>query len=349
MTSSARQVLVAAPSRLHFGLFSLGHSAERQYGGVGVMLQQPGLKLRIASGIASANHSPNDSQSSSPLSVRATQFARRWLEFQANKAGTSPTKLAHLQQELSPLTLQVLSAPPDHVGLGVGTQLGLAVAAGLNAWFHLPAAGALELALSVGRALRSAVGTYGFLSGGLIVEQGRRAGEPISPLDCRIDFPAQWRFLLVRPTAGRGMYGSEESAAMQALPVVPPEVTAALVAEACERMVPAAAMVDFPAFSASLYRYGNLAGNCFSARQGGPYNGPTLTALVELLRSLGSQGVGQSSWGPTLFAVCESQAAAEDLSAKVQSAWSGVELSLQITPAANGGASVLDSSTPHQL
>ena len=71
----------------------------------------------------------------------------------------------------------------------------------------LPSQSPQELALSVGRGLRSAVGTYGFVFGGLIVEQGKLPDEPISPLDCRIDLPEAWRFVLVRPLGLTGIAG----------------------------------------------------------------------------------------------------------------------------------------------
>ena len=330
------QVLINAPSRLHFGLFSLGHKDQRKYGGVGVMLAKPGLKLTITA----ESHLRTQIGVFGPMAERALEFAERWFAFQTTQLGRLRLSKGEFRNLFDRLRLEVLAAPPDHVGLGVGTQLGLSVAAGLNYLFDLPAAEALELALSVGRASRSAVGTYGFLTGGLIVERGRTESEPISPLDCRIDFPADWRFLLVRPTAGRGMHGSEETSAMQALPAVPLETTQALIAEACETLIPAAATANFGAFSRSVYRYGHLAGNCYSTRQGGPYNGPVLTCLVETLRSLGIEGVGQSSWGPTLFAVCESQATADEATQLLLSVWKGETLQVQITAAANQGASV---------
>ena len=46
----------------------------------------------------------------------------------------------------------------------------------------------------------------------------------------------------------------------------------------------AAATANFPQFAESLYQFGNLAGSCFAARQGGPYNGPVLTRLIRALR-----------------------------------------------------------------
>ena len=38
-----------APSRLHFGLFSVGNIVERQFGGVGLMIDHPTTRLQIQS------------------------------------------------------------------------------------------------------------------------------------------------------------------------------------------------------------------------------------------------------------------------------------------------------------
>jgi beta-ribofuranosylaminobenzene 5'-phosphate synthase len=320
----SRTVHVAAPSRLHFGLWSFGAitsaagCAGRQFGGVGAMIERPGLRLEIAGA--------ERFSARGPLAERATAFAHRWAEFH---------RLASPACELI-----VREAPPEHVGLGTGTQLALAVAAGLSAWCGLPAQSPLELAVSVGRGQRSAVGTYGFVHGGLIVEQGKVAGELVSPLDCRLDLPEDWRFVLVRPIELTGLSGDDEAQTIAALAEVPGPIHARLVAEVREDLVPAAATGDFTDFAASLYRYGNLAGQCFAARQGGPYNGPVLTALVERIRELGHAGVGQSSWGPTLFVVTQSQPAAEELSRRLAADVAFGALETIITPPCNAGARI---------
>src|SRR5262245_17991084 len=122
--------------------------------------------------------------------------------------------------------------------------------------------------------MRSAVGTYGFVFGGLIIEQGKLPEEPISALDCRIDLPEEWRFVLVRPRELSGLAGMDESEAFGSLPAVATSTTETLIAEVRDRLVPAAATADFPMFAESVYRYGRLSGECYAARQGGPYNGP---------------------------------------------------------------------------
>jgi len=319
--SSFPRVHVTAPSRLHFGLWSLGGGGQRdvrQFGGVGTMIEQPGLKLSL--------EPASQLTASGAMSDRAVAFARRWADFHGREVPTCG--------------IRIESAPPEHVGLGTGTQLALAVAAGLNAFCKLPSQTPPELAQSVGRGLRSAVGTYGFVMGGLIVEQGKLPGEPISPLDCRIDFPADWRLVLVRHHDAAGLSGEEEAEAIAELPAVPHSVTDDLIAEVRDRLVPAVATADFATFAASLYRYGNLAGQCFAARQGGPYNGPILTELVEQIRNLGHVGVGQSSWGPTLFVAAQSQDAALSLVAQLREEDRDQRLELQISQPCNTGAKV---------
>lgn len=289
------------------------------FGGVGAMVNQPVLKLRVRGGARF--------ECAGMLADRVQEFAQRWAEF-------------HRLSGLPDCHIEVLDAPPNHVGLGVGTQLGLSVAAGLNAFAGLPAAGPQELALSVGRGLRSAIGTYGFVMGGLIVEQGKLPGEPISPLDCRIDLPPDWRFVLLRPVGWQGLSGEQEEQAIGGLPRVAESTTERLIAIARDELIPAAATANFPQFAESLFQFGQLAGSMFSARQGGPYNGPLLTRLIHGLRGHGIAGVGQSSWGPTLFAALPDQHSAIVLANLLQQDHPEGPLEVTIAAPNNTGALV---------
>ena len=60
-----------------------------------------------------------------------------------------------------------------------------------------------------------------------------------------------------------------------------------------------------------MYRFGRRAGLCYAAVQGGPYGSPRVEMLVERIRSFGVAGVGQSSWGPTIYATCRDQTEAD--------------------------------------
>ena len=309
-------VEVSAPSRLHFGMLSFGQPGVRQFGGAGAMIDVPRLRVRFSSA--------ERLTAEGPLAERAAAFARRAAEFWQLPAEPA-------------CRITLLEAPRSHVGLGSGTQLALAVAVGLNAFLGREQLSLTELASAVGRGLRSAIGLHGFGSGGLLVESGKTSADAVSPLVARVELPPDWRFVLLIPTADEGLSGQAEKIAFERLPPVPPETTDRLTREVLLHLLPAAAEANFDEFSDSLYRFGLLAGNCFASFQGGPFARPD---LVELLRGLGARGVGQSSWGPTVFAVVPDEAAALQLTSQLKADSQCGQLDLRIAAPANRGADV---------
>jgi beta-RFAP synthase len=283
------------------------------------MVDRPAVRLRICAS--------EELEAVGPLADRAMVFANRWADF-CGLSGKLPCRI------------EVLSAAPQHVGLGVGTQLGLSVAAGLSEFFRLSTLSPAELAISVGRGLRSAVGTYGFGHGGLIVDRGKLPGERIAPLDVSLPLSPQWRFVLIRPRAGSGLWGPDEEDAFDRLPPVPREVTADLIEEVRQRMVPAAASDEFDLFSESVHRFGRVAGMCFAKVQGGPYNGRRLSELVEMIQSMGVTGVGQSSWGPTLFAILPDDVKANEFVNRMTERVPTDEIDVSFAAANSQGASI---------
>jgi beta-RFAP synthase len=289
LVMSGPTVEVDAPSRLHFGMFSFGQSSARQFGGAGVMVEQPGLRLRIAAA--------DRFSVAGPLQKRVQATVERLVR-------------AWRLRELPACRIQVLDAPPEHVGLGTGTQLALAVMAGLNDFLGGEPLDALSLASLAGRGGRSAIGTYGFVHGGFLVERGKTEDETLSPLEYRVALPDNWRFVLICPHGEHGLSGEGERRAFGDLPPVPPPITEQLRREVAEEMIPAAAAGQFERFSHSVYRFGCQAGMCFAKRQDGPFASPRIARIVEAIRDLGVDGVGQSSWGPSVFALFESEQAA---------------------------------------
>ncbi len=345
MVASGSQCLeVAAPSRLHVGLLSFGtnlcpseRSEEsraaagktargalgeggdaRQYGGAGVMVEKPGLLLRFSAG--------ERLMADGPGGERAMDFARRFAVYH------------HLAEEPR-CRIEVARLPRQHVGLGVGTSLGMSVAAGLAAWLGLPPMSAEQLAISVGRGRRSAVGVHGFLHGGLIVEGGKAAGETLSPLLAHVELPDAWRFVLIIP-AGEGVSGQDEEEAFRRLPSVPAGTTAALREEMLGQLLPAAQRGDFEAFAESLYRFNRAAGECYAAYQGGPYATRRVAELVAAIRAEGIRGVGQSSWGPTIYTLFPHQSKAESFVEEFASHTLAKQAEWIITPPSRRGATL---------
>lgn len=283
------------------------------------MIDRPGLRLRI--------DAADSLEVVGALSGRTRETALRWLE-----SSDSNEKLR--------CRLEVVSAPNLHAGLGVGTQLALAIATGLNKLYDREPLAVEELAKSVGRGLRSAVGTYGFEAGGLIAEQGKLPEESVSPLIERVAMPSQWRFVLATPNEYAGLHGTAEQSAFDQLPPVSLEITNRLTQIMCDRMLPAAKSAQFSEFSEAVYDFGFLAGSCFEPIQGSAYNGPALENLVQKIRSLGIRGVGQSSWGPTIYSLCESESQANSLAQDLQSQGNRNQYEIVIAAPNNRGALV---------
>jgi len=292
------KVQIRTASRLHFGLLAYGPEAGRQFGGLGVMVTEPGVELTArASECLTAR---------GVLAGRAREFATHCFERLA----------AH--GVVGKAALEVHRAPPQHAGLGVGTQLGLAVARAISLLAGHAETDAGVLACLSGRGLRSAVGAYGFTQGGLIVEGGKPDGERLAPLIARVALPEQWRFVLLVPRSGDGLHGSAEQEAMERLGAIPQETTASLCRLVLLELLPAAVEGDFGAFGESVYQIKHRVGECFARCQGGPYATRGLAETVAMLRRNGVCGVGQSSWGPTLFAVAEDPEHAEHICNSLQ-------------------------------
>lgn len=312
-----RSILISAPSRLHFGMFAFGQSGARQFGGVGAMVDRPGLAVRIT-------HADR-LEVRGPLARRATAVLKR---IAALDGAQNPPRV----------DVEILSAPPEHIGLGTGTQLTLAIWTGLLTLERGQSLDSAALAERAQRGERSAIGTHGFCHGGLLVESGKHEGARLSPLVSRAKLNEEWRFVLVRPKNERGLSGETERATFAELPPIPQDLTSQLCRELVMHLLPAAVESNFEEFSESLYRYGHQAGMCFAPKQAGAFASERLTRWVEAIRALGVRGVGQSSWGPTLFALLPDAAAAEDFRARLPAAIDSGDVEIVIAAPNNQGA-----------
>lgn len=312
-----RAVRISAPCRLHFGLLRFGENVGASFGGLGMMVDQPRVEVDL--------QPAPQWQAVGPMADRALEFAH---------CVSRSAKLA----EQTPMHIRVCNVPPAHCGLGSGTQLALAVAHGIYKLQKLPTPAADQLAASVGRGKRSAVGSHGFLHGGLIWETGQEQADTLGTLAKHLAVPENWRILLIRSPQQAGLHGDREGTAFKNLPPVPNAVTEKLRSIAEQTILPAVENADFRSFGQGLYEYGHLSGNCFSAVQGGPFASPEISNLVDYLRNHGIQGVGQSSWGPTVFAFVEDQTAATALANHIKNHQDFATAEITITSADNQGA-----------
>ncbi|RIK79666.1 MAG: hypothetical protein DCC67_10235 [Planctomycetota bacterium] len=244
------------------------------------------------------------------------------------------------RRALDALSITIVEEVPPHRGLGSGTQLALAVAAGVRRLAGMPPGTAGELADMVHRGQRSAVGSHGFVHGGLIWESGRLPGQSLGRLVERVAVPDGWRILLVAPRGPAGLSGQSEREAFRRLPPVSPRTTSELIDLAEKEILPAARAADCRRFGEAVYLYGRLAGECFASVQHGAYASPQVADCVAALRQLGVAGVGQSSWGPTVFACVEGSEEARWAAMQLKRKLRMAEYDIRITSPDNIGATV---------
>ncbi|WP_435346094.1 beta-ribofuranosylaminobenzene 5'-phosphate synthase family protein [Haloarchaeobius sp. HRN-SO-5] len=316
---------VSAGARLHFGFQNLSLAHTRLYGGLGVALDEPRVRLHATR---------SDAVDCPDPTVR--RYARRATAV-LGVPGAAVTVDATL---------------PRHVGLGSGTQVALAVFAAVAAAYDRDVT-VREYAPDLGRGGRSGVGVAAFESGGFVVDGGhptaRFTTDPpdegewtVPPVVARHDLPDDWRFVLVVPDTSRGRNGDREDESMRnvverADATIADEVSGVVT----RRLLPAAAEGRLDAFGDAVAAIGRLNGAWYADEQGGVFRPPVGTVVDELSSHPVVTGVGQSSWGPTVYGLTDAahrSAAADAARAALDAA--GVDGDVRVARPCNTGATV---------
>jgi beta-RFAP synthase len=310
-------VRVTAPARLHLGFLDPSGTLGRRFGSIGLAIAAPATELALA---------------------RAPAFASSGVE--AERTLTILKRFAHALRLDDRYRVHVTRAIPAHAGLGSGTQLALAIGAGLLRLEgrSRPSAGLGEL---VERGARSGIGMAAFESGGFIVDGGRGARDAAPPVLMRAAFPESWRVLLVLDRRVEGVHGDREATAFAALPPLPAASAAHLSHLALMRLMPGLVEAELAAFGAAVTEIQEIVGGYFAAAQGGSaWSSPAVGRLVARLAAAGAEGIGQSSWGPTGFAFVASEAAAQRLYRTFAEEARAEGLELLVTRGRNTGARI---------
>lgn len=325
-----RRVIIRSPSRVHVTLIDLHGGSGRVDGGIGIALDEPGFLLE-------AELSPVLSVSGGSPEIRERIGRTAAGVLQTIGAGGS-------------IAVTVRSMYPSHVGLGSGSQLGLAVARAISELHgrHIPVR---ELAKLVGRGGTSGIGTAAFEYGGFIVDGGHRFGaggekadfRPSAasrgvsppPVIARHDFPSDWRILLAIPDVPAGASGGRETEIFSKNCPVPLSEVRELSHEILMRMLPGIASHDLGLFGSSINAVQNLGFKKVELA----LQPPQVTGLLEVLRDAGAAGAGLSSFGPAVYAIGDTGMAALETAARSFMEEHGTGTTV-ITAARNTGAAV---------
>lgn len=297
---SPPSVVVEAPARLHMGFLDAERAAGRQFGGLGLTIT--GLATRIVA-------TPADAGLAEPADRTPNPRVSELVEAMRGAYG--------IDGEFS---IQVESLIPEHAGLGSGTQLALAVGTAIARLcdFEVSASG---LAQRLGRGKRSGIGIGAFEQGGFLVDGGSTSRGAIAPIVSRLAFPSQWRVLLIFDRSVQGLHGSEESGAFRALPVLPESISAHLCRLVLLRALPSLQNADIIGFGAAISELQRIIGDHFAPAQGGRYASPRVAQTLAWLASQDVPCVGQSSWGPTGFAIVDGEMAVQEIMSAAQERW----------------------------
>ncbi len=317
-------VIVDAPARLHLGFLDPSGSLGRRFASLGLVID--GLPTTLEACLARRNEVVVGTGIGAVVQARLERY------------------LATLQRATGadqPLRVMLHRAPPAHAGFGSGTQFALALGRAFSSCHGLELElDARRIAALLGRGERSGIGIAGFDLGGLLVDGGPAPAGAPAPLLSRMAFPAAWRVLLVMDESVHGLSGPAERVAMETLAPFPRERAAVLCHELLLRVLPAAAEQDFAPFAAGVTAIQRAVGEYFAPAQGGSmYTSAAVGRLLEWLAAHYRAGIGQSSWGPTGFAILPSaQAAAQAIGMAREAGVVAPQLRLLVTTGRNRGA-----------
>ncbi|MGB9979831.1 beta-ribofuranosylaminobenzene 5'-phosphate synthase [Methanobacterium sp.] len=326
-------MIIETPSRLHMTLIDLNGTIGRIDGGVGLTIKKPKLILEAK---------PQDEgidiffKESHKLNEKIMMDYRR-------KIGDTVKKITDFLKIDSGFKFEVKTAYPAHSGLGSGTQLSLAVAKlilnlndhDMDAW---------QIARIVGRGGTSGIGVRAFDHGGFIIDGGHKVDEkpdflPSSasnahpaPLIARYDFPEDWKVILAIPNVPAGASGQNEvNIFQQHCPIKLDEVQT-LSHLILMKMMPSVVEKDLDSFGSAVNEIQDIG---FKKIEVG-FQDSIISRITQNMRDAGAAGVGMSSFGPTIYAVTDTNT--KNISKVAQSTMNEIGGKVIVTEAKNNGA-----------
>ncbi|KMO37410.1 GHMP kinase [Methylobacterium variabile] len=321
MGTAWAEVRVRAPARLHFGFLDLHGGLGRRFGSIGLGLDAPGIDLTAARA-----DTLRVTGADGPGIAAELERVRTYAALAARHLGVPEAGAFHLAEAI-----------PAHAGFGSGTQLALSVAAALAALHGAPFSPA-AFADALDRGNRSGVGLAAFVTGGLIVDGGRDESDAAPPVISRLPFPEAWRVVLILDAGRTGVHGAEERRAFRELPRFPAAEAAEICRTVLMQVLPAAVAADLAPFGAGITAIQRRIGDYFAPHQGGRYASAAVAAALASVEEAGVAGFGQSSWGPTGFALTGDAEEAELLVARLRTRHPN--LAYRIARGRNRGADV---------
>jgi beta-ribofuranosylaminobenzene 5'-phosphate synthase len=320
-----QRVLIQTPSRLHLTLTDLTGSSGRVDGGVGLSLDEPNILLEAERSEDLQAYGENADRAMD--AVRAVQ--------------------KHLG--LGGARLQIRRGYRMHVGLGGGTQLGIAAGKALCELYNQPIS-VREIARIIHRGGTSGIGTAAFEAGGFLIDGGHSYGPgkdkmSFSPsaacggvrpaaVTMRHDFPRNWKIILALPEIAAGAHGKREVDIFREYCPLPVAEVHELCYQILVRMVPSLVEENLDDFGAAINRVQEIGFKKVEVM----LQHPVVHRLMAEMREAGAACAGLSSFGPAVYAITDT--GSRDIESAARKAMNEVGGEVLITRARNEGARV---------
>lgn len=324
-------MIIKTPSRLHLTLIDLNGSLGRIDGGVGLTTEKPGFTLHTETqdkGVEINFEHKNLSQDlQNEYSKKISDSAQKMVEFLKLSSG---------------FKFRVKETYPAHSGLGSGTQISLAVGKSILK-LHNKDMDAYKIATIVGRGGTSGIGVRAFDDGGFIVDGGHAVDEkpdflpssaskvPPAPLITRYDFPRNWKIIMAIPNVPAGASGPKEVNIFQKYCPIPLGEVQRLSHILLMKMMPAVVEEDLDSFGESVNQIQNVGFKGIELQ----LQHPLVHDLINDIRSAGAAGAGMSSFGPTVYAITDTDS--RKIANAARNAMNDVGGEIIITRAQNSG------------
>jgi beta-ribofuranosylaminobenzene 5'-phosphate synthase len=330
-------LIIETPSRLHVTLIDLNGKYGRIDGGVGITTRNPRLILEAQDGYEDIQITFTD-----PESAKLTKDV---LDDYETKILSAAGKINEFLNLKGGYHFKLKEVFPSHSGLGSGTQLSLAVAK-LILKLNNRDLSAREIAEIVGRGGTSGIGVASFDEGGFIVDGGHKnsaktAFLPSSaskasppPIIARYDFPEDWKIILVIPHVERKVFGDGEVDIFQKYCPIPLKEVQELIHVLFMKMMPAVIEEDLDEFGGAVDTIQNTGFKKIELQLQNPF----IKDLMDELRVAGAAGVGMSSFGPTVYAVTDTNS--KDICRAARHLMQDKKGEIILTNAQNSGARI---------
>ncbi|RKZ48295.1 MAG: GHMP kinase [Gammaproteobacteria bacterium] len=290
-------ISVIAPARLHLGFLDMHGGLGRQFGSLGLCLSEIYTHLTAKKSDDIVIHGPS--------SQRGTEYVSRIFNALKITGGVDIT----IHEEI-----------PEHAGLGSGTQLSLAIGMAISRLYGSQKS-VREIAALMKRGSRSGIGIGGFSMGGFLVDAGRGEATEVPPIVSHCYFPEEWRVLLVFDKNVEGINGAPEKEIFDELPPMTEEVSGRICRLVLMQVLPALAEKNCIKFGSAITEIQIMIGEHFSDAQDGHYSSQQVAEVMHWLSDRGATGIGQSSWGPTGFAIYPNELEAYSALQSVRKNW----------------------------